>query len=85
LGFREPEVCRALALLEAKLDIQASSIDTLRREALLASPPLEAGKLAGVEPKAHLRTAVFAALPQLRNESCLIPYEITTASEPPCA
>jgi hypothetical protein len=35
LGFREPEVRRALVLLETKLDIQAAGIDTILREALL--------------------------------------------------
>jgi hypothetical protein len=35
LGFRDPEVRRALVLLETKLDIQAAGIDTILREALL--------------------------------------------------
>jgi hypothetical protein len=35
LGFREPEVRRALALLETKLDLQAAGVDTILREALL--------------------------------------------------
>jgi hypothetical protein len=35
LGFREPEVRKALVLLETKLDIQAAGIDTILREALL--------------------------------------------------
>ena len=35
MGFREPELRRALAILETKLDAEATPIETILREALL--------------------------------------------------